>query len=344
MKAAVLSGIENLEITEVERPACNSGEVLLKLEACAICKTDTKMFHSGHRDLKLPRILGHELAGTIIEVGKGIHKYNVGDRVQVAPGLPCGGCPLCISGVPNMCDKMSIIGFHHDGGFAEYMLVPANGVQNGCINTIPRSLSFEAAALAEPLACCINAQELSKIKLGDTVVIIGAGPLGHLHRQLAHISGASEVILIENSPERIAFAKKVAPDYLIDSTEVDPVEAVKEITDGADVVIPACSDPEVPALGIEMLNKRGRIVFFSGLPHGYENIPIDHNRIHYNELQIFGAYGCTSEQNRKALKILAGRKIAVDELITDHISLDELIKGFELVESHKAMEVVVTAF
>ncbi len=93
-----------------------------------------------------------------------------------------------------------------------------------------------------------------------------------------------------------------------------------------------------------MLNKRGRIVFFSGLPHGYENIAIDHNRIHYNELQIFGAYGCTSEQNRKALNILAARKIAVDELITDHISLDELIKGFELVESHKAMEVVVTSF
>jgi L-iditol 2-dehydrogenase len=152
---------------------------------------------------------------------------------------------------------MSIIGFHHDGGFAEYMLVPANGVQNGCINKIPLSLSFEAASLAEPLACCINAQELSKIQLGDTVVIFGVGPLGHLHRQLAHISGASEVILIENSPERIAFAKKVAPDYLIDSTEVDPVEAVKEITDGVDVVIPACSDPEVLALGIEMLNKRG---------------------------------------------------------------------------------------
>ena len=102
MKAAVLSGIEKLEFTEVDRPACNSGEVLLKLEACAICKTDTKMFHSGHRDLKLPRILGHELAGTIIAVGKGIHKFDVGDRVQVAPGLPCDGCPLWIRGVPQM--------------------------------------------------------------------------------------------------------------------------------------------------------------------------------------------------------------------------------------------------
>jgi len=175
-------------------------------------------------------------------------------------------------------------------------------------------------------------------------VIFGAGPLGHLHRQLAHIYGASEVILIENSPERIAFAKKIGVDYLIDSTKDDPVEAVKEITGGADVVIPACSDPEVLAQGIEMLNKRGRIVFFSGLPHGYENIPLDHNMIHYKELQISGAYGCTSEQNRKALKILAARKIAVEELITHQISLDELINGFELVDAHKAMEIVVTSF
>jgi len=346
MKAAVLSGIENLEIKDVDRPACNSGEVLIRLEACAICKTDTKMFHTGHRDLKLPRILGHELAGTIIEVGKGVHKFKEGERVQVAPGLPCGSCPFCIGGVPNMCDNMSIIGFHHDGGFAEHVLVPANGVQNGCINKIPDSLPFEEASLAEPLACCINAQELCQIKPGDVVVIIGAGPIGHLHLQLAPIFGASEVMLIENSPERIAFSKKAAVDCLIDSAKVDPVEAVKERTDGigADVVIPACSAPEVPVQGIEMLKKRGRIVFFSGLPHGYKNISIDHNLIHYNELQIFGAYGCTSEQNRKAVKTLAMRKIAVEYLITHHVSLDELIKGFELVDSHKAMEVVVTSF
>jgi len=245
-----------------------------------------------------------------------------------------------------MCDNMSIIGFHCDGGFSQYMSIPANGVQNGCINEIPEPLSFEEAALAEPLACCINAQELCHIRLGDVVAIFGAGPIGHLHVQLSRLLGASEIILIENAPQRIAFSKNIEVDYLINPTEVDPVQAVKERTDGlgADVVIPACSAPQVPIQGIEMLKKRGRIVFFSGLPHGYENISIDHNLIHYKEIQIFGAYGCTSEQNRQAIRMLATKRINVGYLITHRISLDRLIEGFELIDSHNAMEVVVTVF
>jgi len=346
MRTAVLTEIESLEVREVDMPQCKPGEVLIKSAACAICKTDTKMFHSGHRDLRLPRVLGHEIAGTIVEVGKGVAKFKKGDRVQIAPGLPCGSCPFCLKGISNMCDNMSIIGFHCDGGFSQYMSIPANGVQNGCINEIPEPLSFEEAALAEPLACCINAQELCHIRLGDVVAIFGAGPIGHLHVQLSRLLGASEIILIENAPQRIAFSKNIEVDYLINPTEVDPVQAVKERTDGlgADVVIPACSAPQVPIQGIEMLKKRGRIVFFSGLPHGYENISIDHNLIHYKEIQILGAYGCTSEQNRQAIRMLATKRIDVGYLITHRISLDRIIEGFELIDNHKAMEVVVTAF
>ncbi|RJS69510.1 alcohol dehydrogenase, partial [Methanophagales archaeon] len=167
MKAAVLGGIEDLKIVDIDIPACNPGDILIKVESCAICKTDVKMFHAGHRDLELPRVLGHEVAGTIVEVGKEVaEEFKVGDRVQVAPGLPCGSCPFCIRGIPNMCDKMKIIGFHHDGGFAEYMLVPANGVHNGCVNKIPPSLSFEEASLAEPIACCINALKRCRVEPG----------------------------------------------------------------------------------------------------------------------------------------------------------------------------------
>jgi L-iditol 2-dehydrogenase len=347
MKAAVLSRIEDLEIIEREKPTCKPGEIVIKVEACAICKTDVKMFHGGHRDLRLPRVLGHEVAGTIVEVGGGINiKLKEGDRVQVAPGFACGSCAFCTSGIPNMCENMSITGFHHDGGFAEYMLVSANGVRNGGVNKIPEYLSFEDASLAEPLACCINAQELCHVRVGDIVVIFGAGPIGHLHAQLWRIGGASEVILIENSPERIAFSKKVDVDHLIDSRKIDPVEAVKERTDGmgADVVIPACSSPEAVIRGLEMLKKRGRIVFFSGLPHEDENISINHNLIHYKEIQIFGAYGCTPYQNKIAVEMLKTSRIDVSYLITHRISLDSIIDGFRQIERHNAMEVVVTSF
>jgi len=351
MKAAVLRGIEDLKMVDVEEPSCNSGDILIKVEACAICKTDVKMFHAGHRDLELPRVLGHEVAGTIIEVGKGVYKdeFKVGDRVQVAPGLPCGSCPFCTRGVPNMCDNMEIIGFHRDGGFAEYLLVPASGVQNGCVNKIPPSLSFEEASLAEPIACCINALELCRVEPGDVVAIFGAGPIGHLFAQIARLFGASEIIVIENSPQRTEFAEKNnLTDVIIDSRDIDidPVEAVREETNinGVDVVIPACSAPDVPVQGVKMLNKRGRIVFFSGLPYRYENISLDHNLIHYKEIQIFGAYGCTSEQNWKAVRMVSTRRIAVKYLITHCISLDELIKGFELIDTHNAMEVIVTSF
>ncbi len=272
----------------------------------------------------------------------------MGDRVQVAPGLPCGSCPFCISGIPNMCDKMKIIGFHHDGGFAEYMLVPANGVQNGCVNTIPPSLSFEEASLAEPIACCINALKLCRVEPGDAVAIFGAGPIGHLCAQLARLFGASKIVVIENSSQRTEFAEKNhLADVIIDSSDIgsDPMEAIREETDsnsnGVDVVIPACSAPEVPVQGIKMLNKRGRIVFFSGLPYGHEYISLDHNQIHYKEIQIFGAYGCTSKQNREAVRMLSTGRLNVKYLITHRISLDELITGFEMVDSHNAMEVVV---
>jgi len=342
-----LKGIGNLEIEDIDIPSCNHADILIKVESCAICKTDVKMFHAGHRDLELPRVLGHEVAGTIVEVGKEVaEEFKVGDRVQVAPGLPCGSCPFCIRGIPNMCDKMKIIGFHHDGGFAEYMLVPAKGVQNGCVNKIPPSLSFEEASLAEPIACCINALKRCRVEPGDAVVIFGAGPIGHLCARLALLFGASEIIVIENSPQRIEFAEKNhLADVIIDSSDIgsDPVEAIREETNsnGVDVVIPACSAPEVPVQGIKMLNKRGRIVFFSGLPYGHENVSLDHNQIHYKEIQIFGAYGCTSEQNRDAVRMLSAGRLNVKYLITHRISLDELIKGFEMVDTHNAMEIVV---
>ncbi|MDY6834863.1 MAG: zinc-dependent dehydrogenase [Chloroflexota bacterium] len=346
MKAAILKDVGNLEIANTNVPICQAGDVLIKVEACAICKTDTKMYRVGQRDLRMPRILGHELSGVVVQVGQYVSGVCEGKRVQVAPGLPCGHCYFCLKGVTNLCDNMSIIGFHYDGGFAEYVLIPQNGVVSGCLSVVPEGLSFEEAALAEPIACCLNAQRLCGVGFDDSVVIIGAGPLGHMQAQVARVLGATTITLIESDSCRLSFAANGTYDWIIDTSHYDPVREVLEITQGrgADVVLCTSADPHVPLQGINMLRKGGRLSFFSGLPHGEEQIALDHNLVHYRQLQLYGAYGCTSEQNRTAIDMLASKTINVDWLISHRISLDEIIEGFTLVDNHDAMVAVVTQF
>ncbi len=341
MKAAVLRGLENIKVGDVSTPACGDGGILIKVESCAICRTDVKMFHVGHRDLKLPRILGHEIAGTVAEVGSRIRgKFRVGDKVQIAPGITCGSCPFCKKGASNMCNSIKIIGFHYNGGFAEYMFIPAKGVENGSVNKIPPSISSEEASLAEPIACCINALRQCRVEQGDVVAVFGAGLIGHLFAQLSRLFGASKVIVVERERERLKFAEQhLQVDAIINLTSESSI--INIMKNEIDVVIPACSAPEVLALGTNILRKRGRIAFFSGLLRMHKDVLIDHNLIHYKELQISGAYGCTSEQNKEALTILSTGQVKVDYLITHQISLKELIRGFRLVDAHKAMKVVV---
>ena len=178
MLAAVLEKIGQLEIKEVKVPQCPPDGMLLRVEACAVCGTDVKVYRFGHRLIRPPRITGHELAGAIVEVGTNVKGYREGDRISLAPAIPCGDCSWCRKGIQNRCDNLIATGYHYDGGFAEYMAVPSRVMRNDCVNIIPDNLSFEEAALTEPLACAINCQGRSKVEVGSTVVVIGAGPLG----------------------------------------------------------------------------------------------------------------------------------------------------------------------
>ncbi|HOC02339.1 MAG TPA: alcohol dehydrogenase catalytic domain-containing protein, partial [bacterium] len=184
-KAALLVNIEDLKIVDREIPQIGKNEILLRVKACAICGTDIKVFHHGHKHIVFPRVTGHELSGVIEKIGEDIKKYKVGDRVTVAPAIPCGECYYCRRGWQSMCDNLKTIGYQFDGGFAEYMVIPEVAIRNGCVNIIPDGLSFDEAALAEPLACVINGQQLSRVEMGDTVLIVGAGPIGCLHAELA---------------------------------------------------------------------------------------------------------------------------------------------------------------
>ncbi|MDD3581602.1 MAG: zinc-dependent dehydrogenase [Desulfobacca sp.] len=343
MNAALLTAPKKLEFCRVPRPECPKEGLLINVAACSLCATDAKMWHQGHRDLILPRILGHEMAGTIVEVGNGVRGFQIGDRVQMAPGLPCGRCRYCLRGVPNLCQEMRIMGFHHDGGLAEFLAVPAAGVHQGAINLIPAALSFQVATLAEPLACCINGQEQAGVGPGEHVAIFGAGPIGLLHAQLAYLRGASRVILVELALDRIAQARQGWADVVVDAGNQDPVAAIRESTDGQgiDVGMLACRAVEAWEWALAGLAKRGRLCLFSGLPSDLGNRPVDLNRLHYLEATLVGAYGCTSRQNALALELLAHGRIPGEKLLTHRLPLTEVENGLHLVQNRQGLKVTI---
>ena len=344
MKAAVLKGIENLEMEDISRPTPSPQEILIKVKACSICGTDIRVYHHGHKHMRFPRITGHELSGEIVEIGKRVEGHKLGEKVAIAPAIPCGRCHYCRRGMQSMCINLTAIGYHYDGGFAEFMVVPEDAVRNGCVNTIPSELSFEEAALAEPLACAINGQQLSHIDLGNTVVVVGAGPLGCIHLQLAKAKGASRTILVELSRERIDFAKKFAfPDIVINPSSENAIQRIKEETEGrgADRIIVSCPSGKAQEESLSMVAPRGIINFFGGLPLDNPFIKFNSNLIHYGEFYVVGTHGSAPYHNELALSLISQEKVRIKELVTHRLPLERLEEGLALAESKKGMKVLI---
>jgi L-iditol 2-dehydrogenase len=344
VKAAVYEAPGRIEVREVPEPQCADEGLLIKVLACAICGTDVKIYHHGHRHIRPPRITGHELCGEVIEVGSDLDCYSVGQRVAVAPAVPCGECDTCRRSFFGMCDNLAPIGYQFDGAFAELMAVPPVAVRTGCVNVVPANVSDHEAALAEPLACAINGQDLSRLGEGDTVLIIGSGPLGCLHAQLARARGASMVVVADISADRLDMVRPVAgADHYIDSS-VEPLkEAVARLSAGGgiDRVIVACGAPQAQAEAIELVAKRGSVNFFGGLPKDAPMVTINSNLIHYREFFVTGTHGSAPADNRAALELIGSGRVNARDLVTHVIALDELIAGLALVEQRKALKVIV---
>lgn len=345
MKAAVLEDVGRMVIKEVPDPECPPGGILIEVGACAVCGTDVKVYRHGHRLIVPPRITGHELAGTVLRVGEGLEEFSPGDRVAVAPVVPCGKCYYCRRGIQTMCDELTAIGYHYDGGFAPLMAVPERAVRNGCVNKLPDTLSIEESALAEPLACCINAQDLCEVGPGQTVAIIGAGPIGALNAQLARCRGASKVILIDISEERLTMVRFLEPDLSIVSSKQDPIEPVMEATEGrgADVVIVACSSGPAQEQSLELVAKRGVVDFFGGLPKDKPFINFNSNLIHYREFKVVGNHGSAPHHNELAIKLLASGQIDASPLITHRFPVERTIEAIETTERAEGLKVIVIA-
>ena len=206
MKAAVLKGPGLLELDDLPDPLCPKGGALLEIKACAVCGTDVKMREQGHRDLSYPRVLGHEMVGRIVEIDAN-SRLAEGDLVQVWPGIACGRCRPCLRGADNRCPSIKIMGFNCDGGFAELLALPEQSLSGG-VNLLPGNVDPALAALAEPLACCINGQEQARVSEGDCVLIYGGGPIGALHALLAELQGAEKIIVAERLPGRIRLLER----------------------------------------------------------------------------------------------------------------------------------------
>lgn len=344
MKAAFLDRVEHLIVKDVPDPQLEGGSVILKVNLCSICGTDLRIYHYGHARIKLPHILGHEISGEIKSVGQGVKDYKIGDRVAVVPRITCGKCFYCRKGQPIYCQSSQSFGYQLSGGYAEYLLVPSYGIKFGVLNKIPQAVTFEEAALAEPLSCCIRAQKTSRVGQGDVVIVIGGGPLGIVHCRLAKANGAGKVMLIERDTRRLEGVNLASVDEVINPLQGNAEGEISSLTEGrgADVVIVACSSAQALEQSFSLASKGGRVNIFAGLPPLSSTIALDGNLIHYREVSVQGSHSSTPTEHREALDMIAGKKIEIGDLMTHKFPLDSIEEAFLFAESHKGMHIAIT--
>jgi L-iditol 2-dehydrogenase len=344
MKAAVYLGNDNMVVREVDIPEIDDNSALLKVKACAVCGSDIRIYHSGNNRVVPPAILGHEIGGEIVAVGKHVTRVKVGDRVAIGADVPCGQCFFCKAGIGNNCQINYAMGYQYQGGYAEYLPLNSTVVNFGPVTKIPDSMSFDEAALAEPLACVLNALELTPVKLNDTFVLMGAGPIGLVLCEVAKIMGASKVILINRSAPRLETAKRLnLADVYVCTKEEDAVKRVLEETGGlgANVVFTANPTPDSQTDAIKMAVNRGRINFFGGLPRDNKGVVIDTNTIHYKELIVTGAHGSMPHHHELAVGLIASGRIDIKKFMTHRFRLDDVLTAFKAAEDHAGLRVIV---
>lgn len=342
MKAGFLEELGHLVVREVERPDCPPRGAVLRVRACAVCGSDLRTFKHGHYAVKLPHILGHELSGEVVEIDARAD-FAPGDRVALAPAVSCGRCLHCRSGHFNRCNDIVALGEDIPGGFAEYVAVPARLLDGGYLIHMPAGMSFETAALAEPLACVLNGQELLQVSLDQTVAVLGLGAIGCMHIAVARRRGARRIFAFDISPTRIEIARAFGADAYFDSTAVDPVATILEATEGhgVDVAIVACASGEAQKQAVAMAAKGGHVSFFGGLPKDNSVVALDTNPIHYRELFVVGAFGTTPIQLQHAVNLISAGMLPVDQLATHVFPLDEIERAFEVAASEESLRVIV---
>ncbi|WP_083676061.1 zinc-dependent alcohol dehydrogenase family protein [Paenibacillus sp. FSL H8-0548] len=322
MLAAVTYGAEDTRIVEVDVPSIQADEILIAVKRCGICGTDPHIYR-GHFPVPLPLIQGHEFSGEVVEIGASVKTVVIGDRVTADINISCGKCYFCRMGQKLFCKEIEQIGVHINGAFAEYIKVPESNVYK-----LPKEMSWEEAAYIEPLACVIRGQDRANITIGSTVAIIGAGPMGLVHAQLAKMNGASKVIISEMNQARIEKARQLGIDHVVDASQVDPVQAVYDLTEqrGADFVIEAVGAVPTYQQAFQMVRRGGTLVTYGAAP-AHAVLEIKPFEIYSKELTIVGSYAGTYDTWVKAINLISSKRFQPATIISKTVPLSSVVDG-----------------
>jgi L-iditol 2-dehydrogenase len=343
VRAAILVDVGEMVVSEVDTPRVGDSDVLVRVKAATICGTDLRIIRGKKtKGVRIPSVIGHEFAGEIVEAGSKVEGFAAGDRVCLDPVLPCGQCFYCLHGMENICQNRKAIGYEYDGCYAEYVLVPSAFIRSGNMQRIPDGISWHSGALAEPLACCLNGQRKLDIRLGETVVVIGAGPIGLMHTMLAKASGAGKVIVSEPSAKRRNAALQFGADLLLDpaAESLDEMVAFQTGGLGADVIILAIGSPAMANAVLGIARKGGRISLFAGFSKDAMP-PMDVNLIHYGELAVYGSSSLQRRDLKRALDLMGKKTIDAEALVSHSFNLERIHDAVALAESGDAIKIAI---
>ncbi len=343
MKALQFYGKNDYALKEVPVPEIDENGILLKVKAAAVCGSDLRMIQNGYKDMSRenPRIYGHEIAGIIEKTGKNVKNYRPGMTVAIAPNMGCGVCDACVSGNTHLCRDYQAFGINRDGGFAEYVAIPKEAVVQG--NIVPvaigEHMTFEKAAVLEPLSCVYNGFEQVGIKPCDSVLIIGAGPIGIMHGMLAKMAGAAKVMITDLNENRVRLCREFDSSFITYAGE-NLKEFVNEQTkgEGVSVCITACPSPQAQEMAPKLLAINGRVNFFGGLPEGKSMVTIDTNQIHYRQLVLTGSCRASLLQYRKCLKLVEAGVLDIDRIVSAVYPLEAFEEAFEAARQGKNLK------
>ena len=333
MKVSVWYNNEDIRIEEVPRPKPGPGEMLIKVLACGICGSDIVEWY---RLPRAPLVQGHEIGAEVVEIGKEVTKYRPGDRVFVAPKVPCMKCDYCKSGHYPVCSNVKE---RLPGGFAEYVLVPETLVKNGTY-LLPDHVTDDQSTFIEPLACVVRAQRLAGVHGGQSVLVMGSGMSGLLHVKLAK-SSSCRVIATDINPQKLKFADQMGADMIVDAAEDVPERLAADNMGLADVVILCTSAMGAVDQAWRCVAKGGVIVFFA-VPHPDKKVTIPINDFWTRETKIITSYYCGPPDIEAAISLIETGTIKVDDMITRQLPLQDIAQGFQMVmEGKESLKIII---
>jgi len=333
MKAAVIYAPGDVRVVDVKVPELGGADLLVRVHACGVCGTEHTLFTGGYY-ANYPVILGHEFAGEVVDAGKEVRDFKIGDRVTIDPNIVCRRCEYCRMGSEHLCVNLRTLGIHENGGDATFSLIPQTNAYK-----LADTTTYEQGAFCEPLACVVRGFDMADVQLADTVLVLGAGPIGNLVLQVARLAGAADVIVSEPVQTRRDLALENGATVVFDprSTNVD-TEVRKRRKIGADVVFECTGRPDVQASAVSMLRKGGTLVLFGVSPKD-ERIQINPFELNENEHKIVGSFNNPHTQAR-ALRLLDSRLVRVDNLVSHRLGLDEYPTAFNLFGSEGSMKIM----